>query len=84
MTTASLDLTKGDLLTIIYIQLSWIDEFLMWNPFEYVGINKVTRTLRKLWIPPLSQPNGAMKEKSGQIINPGFVPVFVILIKLYT
>ncbi|XP_060588114.1 5-hydroxytryptamine receptor 3A-like [Ruditapes philippinarum] len=78
MTIESLDLTKGELLTIMYIQLSWIDEFLMWNPFEYGGITKLSVPYEKLWIPPLSQSNGAMKEKSGQIINPGFAPVFVL------
>ncbi|XP_060588119.1 acetylcholine receptor subunit alpha-like [Ruditapes philippinarum] len=78
MTIESLDLTTSELLTIMYIQISWIDEFLMWNPFDYGGITKLPVPYEKLWIPPLSQSNGAMKEKSGQIINPGFAPVFVL------
>ncbi|XP_060596202.1 acetylcholine receptor subunit alpha-like, partial [Ruditapes philippinarum] len=78
MTIESLDLTTSELLTIMYIQISWIDEFLMWNPFEYGGITKLPVPYEKLWIPPLSQSNGALKENSGQIINPGFAPVFVL------
>ncbi|XP_045205964.2 acetylcholine receptor subunit beta-like [Mercenaria mercenaria] len=78
MTVESLDVTTGELLTISYIQISWIDEFLVWNPTEYGGITKLSISYDKLWIPSLSLSNGALKENTGQVINPGFAPVKVL------
>ena len=78
MTFESLDLTGGELLTIMYIQMTWIDEFLVWNPLHYGGITKLPLPYEKLWIPTLSQSNGALNDNTGQIINPNFAPVFVL------
>lgn len=72
-----MNVATGELLTVSFLTLSWIDEFLVWNPDNYSGIVKLSLPFDMVWVPPLAQQYGESRESTGQIINPGFAPVVV-------
>lgn len=77
MSIESLDVATGDLLTTSYLAVSWTDEFLKWDPDKYDSITKLSLPYDMVWIPPLSQQNGALQETSGQLIREGYANVIV-------
>lgn len=77
MNIEHVNVATGELLTVSFISLSWIDEYLVWNPNDYSGIVKLSLPFDMLWVPPLAQQYGESRENTGQVINAGFAPVVV-------
>ncbi|KAL4228246.1 hypothetical protein ACF0H5_013679 [Mactra antiquata] len=73
----SLDVTGGHLIVVGFLDMSWRDEYLVWNQSEYDGINRISVDHDKIWTPGLVQKDGIYADSSGKVVNNDFYRIFL-------
>ena len=62
---------KGYISTVGFLDVSWIDERMTWDPADYKGISSVTIDSSKVWIPDIITSNPADKVHAFSEISTG-------------
>jgi len=39
----------------------WIDEFLVWNPADFDGVEKIVVSSKRMWVPKLATGNRSVR-----------------------
>ncbi|KAL4228245.1 hypothetical protein ACF0H5_013678 [Mactra antiquata] len=73
----SLDVTGGHLIVVGFLEMSWRDEYLVWNQSEYGGVNRISVDHNKIWEPGLVQKDGVHADSSGKVLNTDFYRIFL-------
>ena len=48
---------KGQISQSIRVLQEWIDEFLVWKPEDYGGLDKIVVEPKRMWVPSLATGN---------------------------
>ncbi|KAM5140333.1 5-hydroxytryptamine receptor 3A-like [Mantella aurantiaca] len=62
LTTVNLDVTLYAILGV-----SWVDEFLTWNPMDYDNVTKISLPTQMIWVPDISVVESVNEEKPREI-----------------